>query len=126
MSSPAIDIKDVLVSHGVGVFGQTLFVSREPTKPNDVVTVYDTGGFDPEPNDYLRPTVQVKVRNHDYSAGYAKAEQVRDILHEATFTQGGFRYMGIWVMSDIAHIGYDSNDLALFTINFRIHRTPTT
>lgn len=51
-------------------------------------------------------------------------EHVKLILNGLNgVTTTGFRYIGVWLMSDIAHIGYDESNRALFTMNFRIHRT---
>lgn len=127
MNCPARDIVTILEGSeaGIGTFEQTLFISREPTSPDNCITVYDTGGFDPEVGyDYQRPTVQVRCRNKSYEAGWTLLDEVKSILHGLNNeVVGGARYIGIWTMSDITCIGYDTNNRALFTINFRIHRT---
>ena len=127
MNCPARDIVTILESSefGIGTFAQDLFISREPTTPENCITIYDTGGFEPETGyDYNKPTVQVRVRNQGYETGWALINSIKAALHGSHGDViGGARYIGIWAMSDIAHIGYDTNNRALFTINFRIHRT---
>lgn len=128
MNCPARDIVTLLESSpfGLGTFGQTLFVSREPTSPDDCVTVYDTGGFPPDVvANYQRPTVQVRVRNKSYESGWSAINGIRDALHGLhQEVISGTRYIAIWATGEPACIGYDESNRALFTINFRIHRTP--
>lgn len=130
MNSPAYDIANLLASTGVGLgtVGSDLFIGREPTTPNSCTTVFDTGGFDPDAgSDYQRPTVMVRVRNPSYSAGWTQINSVRDALHVTYgWEEGDSRYIGVWAMGEPAHIGYDDTNRALFSVNFRIHRTPTT
>ena len=131
MNSPAVDIANILESSAFnyGVVGTDLFVSREPLTPVNCTTIYDTGGFAPESADeiYDRPTIMARIRNSSYSGGYAKVQAIKTALHNAhQITEGGTRYIAIWAQSDILFIGYDDSNHALFTINFRIHRTPST
>ncbi len=106
INSPAIDIARVLDNAGVaeeaiaGSSGWSVFVSKEPTAPDNVVTVYDTGGFDPNPKFLLDyPTVQVRVRANkgDYIGAYTKIIEARDaLLGFPPETIGGTDYIGIW------------------------------
>ena len=130
MNSPAVDIANILASSAFsyGVVGTDLFVSREPLEPVNCTTIYDTGGYEPESADvvYDRPTIMARVRNSSYASGYAKAQAIKTALHKANqITEGGTRYIALWAQSDILFIGYDDSNRALFTINFRIHRTNT-
>ena len=130
MNSPAVDIANILAASpfSYGIVGTDLFVSREPLAPVNCTTVYDTGGFEPESASevYDRPTIMVRIRNSSYTAGYAKVQAIKTTLHKLHETiSGGTRYVAIWAQSDILFIGYDDSNNALFTINFRIHRTAT-
>jgi hypothetical protein len=131
MNPPSQDIKDFLVDAAVGTFEADLFVSKEPaTDPTGnipTITVYDTGGFDPEAQYvYDRPTVQVRVRGArgGYLAAYAKAEAakvaLRTIFNE---TKNGTRYIGIWVLGDITSLGDDEKGRPILTLDIRMHRT---
>lgn len=132
MSAPCIDIKDMLISAGIGTFKATsgwgIYVSEEPTAPDTVVTVYDTGGMDPNPKLLLdHPSVMVRVRGAagDYSTAWAKALAVKDaLLGKAAATVNSTRYVGIWMKGDINYLGRDDNRRPLFSLNFAITREP--
>lgn len=129
MNSPAYDIANILAGvSGMGTVGTDIFIGREPTTPNNCITVYDTGGY---PSDvaavYQRPTIQVRVRNASYTAGYAVINAIKDTLHGSyTNEEGGAKYTGIWASNDILFLMYDESQRAVFTCNFTIHRTSTT
>jgi hypothetical protein len=108
-------------------FGTDLFAFKQPDSPNLCATVYDTGGFAPEPDyRYDKPTIMVKVRGgpNEYMEAYQIAENVKEALrglHGETI--GGTKYIGCWVVTDPSFIGYDQNSRPEITINFRLHRT---
>lgn len=129
MNSPAQDISTLLVAASLGlVLGTNLFVFEEPDTPDVVVTCYDTGGQDPEPNYvYLKPTVQVRVRGSKKTTkwpdAYTKIEGVRDALHAVNNqTVGGTRYVQIFAQGDVLSLGLDENSRPVLTQNFSIHR----
>lgn len=127
MNPPSEDIKDFLIDGAVGTFGIDIFISKEPTTPHACVTVFDTGGENPDAHlVYDKPTVQVRVRGAkgSYEAAFVTAQAVRAALHgQANVVKNGTTYIGVWAVGDIMFIGYDDNDRPLLTINFRIHRT---
>lgn len=128
--SVAFEIAGYLEGEGVGTLGGTapwsIYVGTEPTKPDSVVTIYDTGGTPGNPDGpHYDQTFQVRVRTHDYLAGYRKAAQIRGILILPTArTIGDWHYTGIWLTTDIMKIGQDDNNRTLFTVNFRLMREP--
>ena len=130
MSAPCIDIKDMLVSASIGVFkavsGWAIYVAEEPASPDTVVTVYDTGGQDSEPNILLDyPSVMVRVRGApgDYAAAWSKAQAVKDaLLGKSAATVNSTRYVGIWIRGDINYLGRDDNRRPQFSLNFAIAR----
>ena len=128
MNSPAYDIAQILDSSpfSLGDYGVDLFASRMPETPNACVSIYDTGGFEPESGyAYGKPTVMVKIRNPSYQAGYAKADAIKNALHNLTEqVQSSVRYVAIWCMGDINSVGVDDNNRSILTVNFRIHRQP--
>lgn len=128
MNSPAYDIAQILAGiSGMGIFGTDIFTGHEPSSPDNCITIYDTGGFAPDvAEDYQRPTIQIRVRNKAYNVGYGVIYAIKKELHGTSRQEGGVNYTGIWVMSDIIPLGYDSNLREIFTCNFRIHRTPAT
>lgn len=134
MNSAAMDLKDVLVSAGIGTFGGStgwgIYIGFEPSAPDTVITLYDTGSSQ-EPNPaYLLdfPTIQIRVRGAkgDYPGAFAKAFAVKDVLLGLPpQTINGTRYDGVWMVSDVSYIG-TSEDRPVFTSNWRIAREPAT
>ena len=128
MNAPSDDIKDILegLSSLALTFATDLFVAKRPPLPDQCVTVYDSGGYDPQANDYERPTVQVIVRGlkGGYRTAYALAKSIKDELHEyANQTVNSTRYIAIYTQGDILSLGEDENGRPLLSVNFRIHRT---
>ena len=128
MNSPAVDIAGLLVTAGIGTIATDLFVSEQPSLPDECVTVFDTGGFPPEANyNYEKPTVNIRVRGKKggYQNAYAKAKSVKDELHAKTNEDidSVNRIIAIWCMGDIIPLGNDDNGRPMLSINFRIHRT---
>src|SRR5688572_21377715 len=130
--SAASDVAGYLVDNGFGSLGGTgqwaVYVGREPVKPDNVVTVYDSGGgiINADAQMY-EPTIQIRVRSLDYEAGYARAEAMRDLLILPTARLiGDWRYVGFWLVSDVTKFGHDEKDRNLFSVNFRAHREPYT
>jgi len=122
MNSPAYDIAvflEPLISEAV------VFVNEEPASPNDCVTVYDTGGSDPMVvDDVYSPTIQVRVRNLDSQAAYAKQYQIRDILVAAkNQIINSVDYVAMWQQGDIISIGRDENNRYILTSNYRLMRS---
>jgi len=132
MNAPSEDIKDILEAESslTLTFATNLFVSEIPVDApvNSVcVSVFDTGGEDPEMNyTYERPHVQVLVRGakSGYREGHELAQAIRDsLIATYDYEVNGARYVGIWCMGDVNFIAYDDNRRPLFTVNFRLHRT---
>jgi hypothetical protein len=132
MNSPAADIASILVSAGVGAMGNSgwaIKIGLEPTTPDTAITIYDTGGYPPNPK-WLQdnPTVQARIRGSvgGYPAAYSKALAVRDaLLGFAGQAINGTNYAGIWCMGDIVSLGYDDSNRPIFTVNFRMVREPS-
>ena len=130
MNAPSVDIKDMLVADtNLGlVFGQNLFISREPSLPNDCVTIYDTPG-NPDGltmnrvERYEYPTIQVRVRNTGFVQGWAVLRKIRTSLHgRANETWGGAYYTILRVSSGPALLEYDQNNRVILIMNFEIQR----
>lgn len=128
MNSTAHDIGQYLAAQGLGTFGGTsgfgIYVSKEPTAPDDVITLYDTSGLVPDPeNGVFAPAIQIRVRGNGFQAVYSKAEAVRDELINTTdITQGGTRYLELWQQGSIEQLGYDDNDRLILVMNFQTIR----
>lgn len=128
MRSPAHSTALFLIEQGAtGAFGGSadfsVYVSREPLEPANVVTIYDTGGGGVTLFDMRSPSIQVRVRATDYDAGWKKANAVFETL-AAPFNiavQDGV--ILTWdPSSDVAYIGRDDSDRVLLTCNFNLLR----
>jgi len=134
MSDIAKDIADRLVSVSIGTFAATsgwgIYIAREPTTPNTVITIYGTGSFT-EPNPKWRlesRTFQIRVRGTEngYTDAYSKAEAIKNaLLGLGPVTLNSTNYIGIWMTTNIIFIRYDENNRPIFSLNFRCECEPT-
>lgn len=127
--SPAWDIAHYLDDQGVGTFGGTsswsLNASREPVDPPDAVTLYDTGGGEPDTDeqDLLSPTFQVRVRSLDFQRAYDKQIEIRNLLIlPGKITTEFSVFVLIAMTSDVIDAGHDDNNRFILTANYRTIR----
>ena len=134
MNASSVDIMRMLEDYSdsaLGLsFGIDLFIGREPTKPDNCVTIFDTPGgppqltLDEDNDDYYYPSIQIRVRNRDYRAGWALIENIRTVLHgKANETWDTTTlYTVIYCSSGPALLDWDESDRARFIINFNLQR----
>lgn len=132
MNSPAYDIALYLVSKGVGAFGGNaqwaISVSSEAADPSDVITLYDTGGTEPDTDelDLFLPTFQVRVRAADYTAAWNKQKQIRDFLiNPAPLIAATSHFITVAMSGDVLSLGFDRLNRHLLTSNYRSIRKET-
>lgn len=129
MRSAAHDTALFLVAQsGFGSFGGSdqwaLYVDREPLAPDDVVTVYNTGGMpDVLITRVEQPTVQVRVRSASAQSAWEKAQEAVDLLQAETgLAVTGGRVVQWVAMGRPLQIMRDDMDRAVYTVNFRVMR----
>lgn len=128
MRTPAHDTALYLAAlAGFGTFGGStawsVYAGREPLTPEDVVTCYDTGGAPGPLIDFRKPTVQVRVRSDSYDDGWQKVNDAYEALVQPVSVSVTDATILGWVpTSEVAFIGRDERDRALFTVNFEIMR----
>ena len=137
MNSPAQDVADMLIaagdSSGIGdtgamVLGTDLFLFREPSKPDNTVTIFDTPGFPPwlglaGETGYEYPSIQIRVRNRSYLTGWALIEEIKNSLHgRHGKTWNGTLYTSIICSSGPALLDWDDNGNCRLIINFNLQR----
>lgn len=129
MKSAAHELALKLDAEYIGVFGGSsgwvISVGTEPDSPGTAITLYDTGGLDPDTDemDLLRPFVQVRVRSSSYSDAYAKQREIQAALIAIqSEVIEDHVYSFVVVESDILSLGRDDNDRSLFTCNYRVMR----
>lgn len=116
------DIATYLAAQGLGTVGTDIFYSYLPDAGDDLLTVLDTGGQ--QPDIYLptkEPTFQILIRASTYTAGKTKLDSVRTALHNKYQTTIGSTYFFfIQAASEGGHLGRnpDTRGLDEFSINF--------
>ncbi len=123
MNSPSKDLYDILDAGMAS--GTTMYHSFLPDTPNTCLVILDTGGFSPDPHDYNKPTVQLRSRGTTYSDAYDLLDSANTILHEYVGTINSTRYIAIWKTGDVLSLGVDKNGRFQASLNFRIHRAPS-
>ena len=129
MQPSSVDIVKMLeaqVALGL-IFGINLFIGKEPVKPSNSVTIFDTPGFPPglSLNDkgYEYPAIQIRVRNDNYINGWNIIESIKNLLHgRAQETWNGTLYSVIICASGPALLDWDDNNKVRFIINFDLQR----
>jgi len=130
MNIPSEDIKDMLEDESsLGLtFATNLFIGREPSQPDDCVTIFDTYGFPPlltldGKDAYYYPSVQILVRNSSYTTGLELIQDIRTVLHgKGPETWNATLYTVIYCSSGPALRDWDENNRAHFIINFNMNR----
>jgi len=129
MNSISEDVKDILEMESLGLeLGVDLFVAREPSSPDNCVTIFDTpGGSTPLTYDkteqYRYESIQIRVRNESYLTAYALAEDIRTVLHGlAQETWNGTVYSLIQCTQGPALLDWDNNNRCRVIINFNVQR----
>lgn len=127
MTSPAEDFKSILLTAGVGSTDPAtdwgVHVSKEPTSPDRSITIYDTGGAEPNAKHLLDfNTVQIRVRGDksDYQVTYQKTIDITSqLLGLPKQTVNGTVFSGVWAVGDIIFLKYDDNNRPIFVSNWR-------
>lgn len=139
MNPLSVDIKDRLVTKGVGTFATDIFIDSMPREPDNVVVIIDADGGPPQRTMSAVRTdatldhdiVQIQVRNSDYANAYAKMREVVDALEK-----GGIRWTatgpesgdadvaveGVFAMGGIQSLGRDDGDRYILSRNYRAVR----
>jgi hypothetical protein len=129
MTDVSYDIKDMLEAAGLGlIFKTNLFIAKEPTGPDDIVTITPTPGFAPERTLdnglwYYRSAVQVRIRNNKYSDGMALGMNILQSLHDRANTEwNGTLYAVIQAQGEPTPMAWDENNRVIVIINFNLQR----
>lgn len=126
--SPATHMRDILVAAGytfAGAGNWSLWVSKQPDKPDKCITLYDSGGLSPNPRwliDY--PSVQIRVRGGPNSGDetWLKAKEIRDLLlGKTSYTAANSdRIVHVNGLGDVALTGYDDKVRAEYVFNLQL------
>ena len=125
------DVKDMLESESaLGlIFKTNLFIGKEPAVPRDCVTIFDTYSRPPQltmagkGEVYYYPSIQIRIRNSKYVAGWSLIESIAESLHgRAHETWNDTLYTVIAIANGPMLLDWDDNGLVRFIINFNLQR----
>ena len=115
------DLSDLSGNPDIGTQGTEIFVSEQPNLETLTISIYDTGGPEPNPK-FLRdfPSVQIVVRGtvRGYQVAYAKAQNIKDLLlgKDPTLVDDS-NYVSFRMLGDIISLG-KVDDRPLLALNF--------
>jgi len=94
-----------------------VYIGSLPATPNDVVGIYNTGGFPRglTESKIEQSTFQIRVRNASYGAGEALCSTIDELLHGHNINAVRL----IKNMGGINDLGRDANNRAEFTMNYQ-------
>jgi hypothetical protein len=137
MRQSSRDIADILDMYGDSsgydsdlIFSgatRNVFLNKEPSKPINSVTIYDTPGMPPYQGldnvGYEYPSIQIRVRNDTQVNGWDLIEKIKDSLHGMNqITVNGTLYSSISCANGPALLEWDDNGNVVFFCNFNIQR----
>ena len=122
-TSPAIDLRDLLISDGVTT---PIHIGSEPSAPDECITLYNYDGEAPSPKFLLDfPRLQVRARANSYTTAYSNILEVFDLLAgRASFTQNTTRYTGILPASNISDLGKDASGRFILVVSLKMFVEP--
>jgi hypothetical protein len=132
MTAPTVDMKDLLVSQGIGAFaastGWGIYIGNEPDSPDTTITLFDTPGEPANPKfrlDYPRWQLRTRGAPNGYPAAFDKATAARNVLlgHAATVINTS-RYDGIFLVTDTFLLKIDEKQRPIFVSNWRAFKEP--
>ena len=119
----SVGAKSIIAAHAAGS-GWQIEVGAMPDSPDQIISINDTGGLEPNPKwllDY--PTLQVMVRGETsgYLETFVEAKAVKDLLLGITSTDiNGDRWVSVTQNGDLGFIGRDEKMRPLFSVNFAL------
>ena len=126
MNALGYDIKDLLVAGGFGSYATNLFLNKEPVSPDNVITIYTTGGSNVSTLDLRtirQDTAQIRVRNIAPTSGWELIELIRSYLQPLNnFTVNGSFIRSIDIMSGPEQIKFDEKDRIILVLNIKVNR----
>jgi hypothetical protein len=115
--SPADDVREMLEAESLGLTFQTnLFVGREPSQPDNCVSIFDIPSYMPpeltleNDADLHYPSIQIRVRNKSYITGYDLIFDIMKTLHgRGPETWNGMVYSAIICVGDPMLLDWEQN-----------------
>lgn len=123
--SLARDIAQFIQDQGIATFatavGWTIAIDREAKDPPECITIYETGGDDPDTDELdIRSSFQLRFRARSYEDAWGKAVACRDALILASRpNMNGNIYAYVFSTSGITSLGRDDTDRFILVANYR-------
>jgi hypothetical protein len=122
-NNPAYDIREFLIDSGVTT---PIYIGKEPTGKDTVITLYNTQEGTPNPKYLLdKVSLQVRARSTSYVDGYNALLGVYDKL--VGLVPGVINttdYLGITPINNIYSLGTDKNNNYIFIFNIFVFLSP--
>lgn len=131
MNPASVDIANILAAYPIFglTFATNLFVGKEPDTPDNCVTIFDTPGEPPErlltkvPTFVWRPSIQIRVRDTSYIAGWFLINQIQSTLHNrGPEIRNDTRYLTMFCEQEAALLDWDENNRVRFVTTFGLQR----
>lgn len=134
MNPSSEDVKDMLEAESAVAltFEVDLFIGSMPDEPDNCVCIYDTPGRPPQltlgtytnGENYFYPSVQIRVRDREYVAGYSVIDSIKTLLHgRANETWNGTLYTAVLCSMEPAFLNWgEQRRTANFVTTFNIQR----
>lgn len=115
------DLAAYLADNSVGTVATDIFIGGLTVEPSNQVVIKPTGGIEPDKDLPIpRPTVQIIVRNTDFSTGEALARSIYNLLHQKDdkLVMGTTDVMQSEALQEPSYFEQDNADLHLFICNY--------
>ena len=136
MNPVSIDIKNFLVSEGLGTYAATsgwgIWIGKEPSESESsitTITLRDIGGpkpghcFDKSKKPMRYDGVQIRVRGAAYETGYAKMLAIAEALESrGAFSVSKVRYSDIQMQGEIYNLDINEKDRPIFVSSWQAFR----
>lgn len=136
MNPVLIDIRDIIVDdeNTNYIFGDDIFISKQPAFPINCITLFETTTTPPDMTlgntTYLRENIMILIRNQSWMGGQQVAQDIINILNEkSNFIKNETTYLGIFLINGPNQINSNINDdvqkynkSSCLTLNFEIQK----
>lgn len=126
-SKGIVDIFNAIASSDLA--GWVVTTGSMPNKPDKCITVYDSGGRDPEARLSINyPSIQVVVRasEKEYAAAWDQCDKLKGWIHGINeVNAAAYPDLRSCLMTgEITDLGRDENNRPSFSMNFRLITMP--
>jgi hypothetical protein len=130
MNSNSEDIKDLLEGESsLGLsFATNLFIAKEPSSPDDCVTIFDTPGgqvdlMPTKGDEYYRGNIQIRVRDNSQASAWELINDIVDFLHNKGNEEiNDVKFTVIRCSNSPFQLDWDENNRIRLVTNFELQK----